>query len=698
MTATETGGEEKKAVESQPLKDDGPQTVTAYVALPPDGGWGWVVVAASFLCNVVVDGVVFSFGVFLNPIADEFNVSKSKVTIAGALLSGFYLIAGPFVSAIANRYGFRFTGILGAVIASGSFAAASYATNIETMWLIYGFIGGIGFGMIYVPAVITTGFYFEKWRALATGISVTGSGIGTIIIGPISTLLIEHFTWRGAILIQAGIVLNCAVFASLYRPLKPIHMSVNNNQTEEEAERTEVPLLHRIKMARDQLMKTDSMFSMDNEVEIMAQEPFETSKKFLKANHNILYPRAIEALHSSTNSLSKSNQSLDEIRRKPKSEHRVKYDNNLTITVFSGNFEKHLHLPAYTLKRKCQSVEYDPLKDFQGEDENFNEHLHDDVFYIPKKPRENHHDRRRGSISVKYRRRADSAGSYKSIKSRRNTISKGPNTGVRPLYRDDIFFQASLHRLPQYHSHGSSLDYTMSVTRLPTKRDVEEEEEGCQLCPEAVRRTLATMLDPALLMSPSFMIFSLAGFFTMMGMFTPFLYIADRGKINGMDPAVIMFLASAIGITNTLGRIVCGTLTMVPQISSLMLNNVALTIGGIATMASGFSYSTTYQFCFAAIFGLSISFWASLRSIIAVELIGLEKLTNAFGFLLLFQGLAAAIGSPIAGAFMDMTGSYDASFYLSGALLLCSGVMCYPLPLIKKWEDKRALRKLHNLA
>lgn len=63
---------------------------------------------------------------------------------------------------------------------------------------------GIGFGMIYVPAVITTGFYFEKWRALATGISVTGSGIGTIIMGPITKKLINHFSWRGALLIQAG--------------------------------------------------------------------------------------------------------------------------------------------------------------------------------------------------------------------------------------------------------------------------------------------------------------------------------------------------------------------------------------------------------------------------------------------------------------------------------------------------------------
>jgi hypothetical protein len=41
--------------------------------------------------------------------------------------------------------------------------------------------------------------------------------------------------------------------------------------------------------------------------------------------------------------------------------------------------------------------------------------------------------------------------------------------------------------------------------------------------------------------------------------------------------------------------------------------------------------------------------FASLRSILIVELIGLDKLTNAFGLLLLFQGVAAAIGSPLAG-------------------------------------------------
>ena len=31
------------------------------VPLPPDGGWGWVVMMASFFTNLLVDGVCYTF-------------------------------------------------------------------------------------------------------------------------------------------------------------------------------------------------------------------------------------------------------------------------------------------------------------------------------------------------------------------------------------------------------------------------------------------------------------------------------------------------------------------------------------------------------------------------------------------------------------------------------------------------------------
>lgn len=70
-----------------------------------------------------------------------------------------------------------------------------------------------------MPAIVYVGYYFEKKRALATGLSVAGSGFGTFVFPPLTVALITAFTWRGALWILSGIILNCAVFGCLMRSL-----------------------------------------------------------------------------------------------------------------------------------------------------------------------------------------------------------------------------------------------------------------------------------------------------------------------------------------------------------------------------------------------------------------------------------------------------------------------------------------------
>jgi hypothetical protein len=70
------------------------ERVSTFTVVPPDGGWGWVIVAASFVCNLIVDGIIFAFGMFLSDISQTFNESKAKVSIIGSLLAGFYLMVG----------------------------------------------------------------------------------------------------------------------------------------------------------------------------------------------------------------------------------------------------------------------------------------------------------------------------------------------------------------------------------------------------------------------------------------------------------------------------------------------------------------------------------------------------------------------------------------------------------------------------
>jgi len=673
------------------------ETVTTFTVVPPDGGWGWVIVGASFFCNLVVDGIIFAFGMFLSDIARSFGESKAKVSIIGSLLAGFYLMAGPFVSALANRYGFRTVCILGSALGGIGFVVSSFANSVTYLYFSYGVLGGIGFGLVYVPAVIAVGFYFEKWRALATGIAVCGSGIGTFLMAPFCTLLISSYGWRGALLIQAGLILNCAVFGTLFRPLKPIKLAlaqpdvdVVDSGDQQKSSAEQLHLLFRIKKARDGTMKKcDSLGSFADNASLTAEQKSEHRSRFLKTSNNNKYPTATQVLVRSTTSLSglrrPSNHSLN---AQTNSLH-----NSNTSTASPPKSRKRLSGSSYTDSVQ-QVEETKPVLAVNAGPEDvalkrvatLNEIL---------KPVE---EERRGSDeTTEMLGEADTAmimqAANKAGKRTRTTSecsTKSRDVGVRPLYRDDIFFGASLQKLPQYTSQNS-LGYHMSVTRLPSKKDVlEEVHQECRLCPEAVRRTVSTMLDMSLLRSPTFLLLAVSGFITMMGFYVPFMYVTDRAELSGMHSSMSVWLVSTIGITNTIGRIACGMVSSLPGVDALFINNAALTVGGIATIISGWSLTFGYQIFYTSVFGLAIACFASLRSILIVELMGLDKLTNAFGLLLLFQGIAAAIGSPLAGLFMDATGSYDASFYLSGSLILVSAILCYPLKRLNAWEMQKS--------
>lgn len=62
--------------------------------------------------------------------------------------------------------------------------------------------------------------YIYFYQILVLGIAVCGSGFGTFIFAPLTEFLIKNYTWRGALLIIAGIVLNCILFGALFRPLE----------------------------------------------------------------------------------------------------------------------------------------------------------------------------------------------------------------------------------------------------------------------------------------------------------------------------------------------------------------------------------------------------------------------------------------------------------------------------------------------
>lgn len=79
----------------------------------------------------------------------------------------------------------------------------------------------MGFALCYTPAIAVVGCYFRQRKALAYGIAMSGSGIGTFVLAPVVQLLIELYSWRGALLVLSAFVANLCVCGALLRPIKP---------------------------------------------------------------------------------------------------------------------------------------------------------------------------------------------------------------------------------------------------------------------------------------------------------------------------------------------------------------------------------------------------------------------------------------------------------------------------------------------
>ena len=62
-----------------------------------DGGYGWIVVGASFFVNFVVNGLGFVFGIFFLEFLDHYDEGKEKTSWVGSVLNGMYLAMGEFM-------------------------------------------------------------------------------------------------------------------------------------------------------------------------------------------------------------------------------------------------------------------------------------------------------------------------------------------------------------------------------------------------------------------------------------------------------------------------------------------------------------------------------------------------------------------------------------------------------------------------
>jgi MFS family permease len=162
--------------------------------------YGWFVVAAAFAVTFVGFGSAYTFSAFVEPLQRDFGASRGSVSLvfslAGFLYFGLGIVSGP----LADRFGSRRLAFAGMVLTGLGLMAARAARSLWEVYAGYGLGVGLGVGCAYVPAIGAVQRWFVRRRGFASGLAVSGIGVGTLVMPPLASLLIETLGWRGAYL------------------------------------------------------------------------------------------------------------------------------------------------------------------------------------------------------------------------------------------------------------------------------------------------------------------------------------------------------------------------------------------------------------------------------------------------------------------------------------------------------------------
>lgn len=193
---------------------------------------GISVIILGFLCNFMVFGIGFSYGIFL-----EFYTSttgplrhynSSEVALVGTVGTSLTYLVGIFNKTMMYYMKPRNVMMVGSVIMTTGLILAASSSHIYQFVLTQGILFGVGSSFVYLPPVICAPMYFNKHRAIAMGIVYSGTGFGGLVMATLTRYLIDEYGWRWCLRTLALINLAATVSAS-FLLVAPKHAEFASN-------------------------------------------------------------------------------------------------------------------------------------------------------------------------------------------------------------------------------------------------------------------------------------------------------------------------------------------------------------------------------------------------------------------------------------------------------------------------------------
>ncbi len=173
---------------------------------PPRFSYAYLITAICFSIQALGVGIYISFGVFFNPLMEEFGWSRAA--IAGVASTAFFSmgIFGVIIGRLNDVFGPRLLMSAAALLLGLGCVLMGRLTTLWELYLYFGIIFGMGFSAIDVIALTTIARWFSHRRGFMTGIVKVGTGAGQFAMPLAASGLILLYGWRSTIAIIGSVV------------------------------------------------------------------------------------------------------------------------------------------------------------------------------------------------------------------------------------------------------------------------------------------------------------------------------------------------------------------------------------------------------------------------------------------------------------------------------------------------------------
>ncbi|XP_034952116.1 uncharacterized protein [Chelonus insularis] len=195
---------------------------------PPDGGWGWMIVVAFAVNNLIMVPLITGLGIIFKDLFPLYEISHTDGTIIMSTNMSFGMLMGLTHGPLLQIFGYRKIAIAGGLMFSIGLLLTSFAKTFVHFLISYGILTsfGIGLGMSAFSLALNTYFLEKRGRAMGMGMTITG--LGPILMPQLVSILLNSYTSQGVMIILGGLALHTVCAALLLQPVKWHTKRINN--------------------------------------------------------------------------------------------------------------------------------------------------------------------------------------------------------------------------------------------------------------------------------------------------------------------------------------------------------------------------------------------------------------------------------------------------------------------------------------